>query len=111
MKGDLLSSLHVGNLVSSVALVAILLLVRSLMLQALRRWEAPSAEVRRRWIVQVRNATLMAFLVGMVIIWAAQIKEVAHAVLGHRIQPNFAAEAEGITRERIVDELLNTVAA
>jgi len=39
------------------------------------------------------------------------VKEVAHAVLGHRIQPNFAAEAEGITRKRIVDELLNMVAA
>ncbi|MDP6357049.1 MAG: MoxR family ATPase [Planctomycetota bacterium] len=36
--------------------------------------------------------------------------EVAHAVLGHRIIPNFAAEAEGVTSEVIVDELLKVVA-
>ncbi|MDP7133974.1 MAG: AAA family ATPase, partial [Planctomycetota bacterium] len=36
--------------------------------------------------------------------------EVAHAVLGHRIIPNFAAEAEGVTSEVIVDELLRVVA-
>jgi MoxR-like ATPase len=37
------------------------------------------------------------------------VLEVAHAVLGHRIIPNFAAEAEGISRARIVDELLEVV--
>ncbi|MEX0703598.1 MAG: MoxR family ATPase [Planctomycetales bacterium] len=35
---------------------------------------------------------------------------VAHAVLGHRIMPNFAAEAERVTTRQIVDELLQTVA-
>ncbi|MDD4890201.1 MAG: MoxR family ATPase [Phycisphaerae bacterium] len=35
---------------------------------------------------------------------------VAHAVLGHRIMPNFAAEAERVTSHKIVDELLKVVA-
>ena len=38
------------------------------------------------------------------------VREVAHAVLGHRILPNFAAEAEGVSRHKIVDELLKVVA-
>jgi len=38
------------------------------------------------------------------------VKEVAQAVIGHRILPNFAAEAEGVTREQIVRQLLQTVA-
>ena len=38
------------------------------------------------------------------------VNEVALPVMGHRIQPNFAAEAEGITSERIIHELLTMVA-
>jgi MoxR-like ATPase len=35
---------------------------------------------------------------------------VAQAVLGHRIMPNFAAEAESVTTEQIIDDLLKAVA-
>ena len=35
---------------------------------------------------------------------------VAQAVLGHRIMPNFAAEAENVTTEQIVNDLLKAVA-
>jgi len=35
---------------------------------------------------------------------------VAHAVLGHRIIPNFTAEAEGVSQHQIVEELLKAVA-
>ena len=38
------------------------------------------------------------------------VMEVAHPVLGHRILPNFAAEAERISTEQIVDDLLKAVA-
>ena len=36
--------------------------------------------------------------------------EVAHAVLGHRIIPNFTAEAEGVSQHQIVEELIKVVA-
>jgi small-conductance mechanosensitive channel len=78
---EFLSHFPLGNAVSTLALIAVLLIVRALTLNAIRRWNAPSAELRRRWIVQVRNATLLAFLVGLIIIWAAQIKEVAISLL------------------------------
>jgi MoxR-like ATPase len=34
---------------------------------------------------------------------------VAHPVLRHRVLPSFAAEAEGITVERVIDEVLAAV--
>jgi len=34
------------------------------------------------------------------------VRAVAHAVLAHRVLPNFEAEADGITARRIIDELL-----
>ncbi len=41
----------------------------------------------------------------------ADIRRVAHPVLRHRILTNFAAEAEGVTPESIIDDLLRTVDA
>ncbi len=38
------------------------------------------------------------------------VMHVAHAVLGHRIMPNFAAEAERVTTVQVIDELLKAVA-
>lgn len=78
---EFLSHFLLGNIISTVALIAALLIVRAVVLNVLRRWEAPSSEQRRRWIVQVRNAILLAFFLGLVIIWAAQIKEVAISLL------------------------------
>ena len=37
------------------------------------------------------------------------IRRVALPVLRHRILPNFTAEAEGITAERIIEEVLKAV--
>ena len=39
------------------------------------------------------------------------IRRVARPVLRHRVLPNFAAEAEGVNSERIVEDLLASVAA
>jgi MoxR-like ATPase len=38
------------------------------------------------------------------------VRAIAHAVLGHRILPNFAAEAERVTTRHIIDQLLKVVA-
>jgi small-conductance mechanosensitive channel len=65
------------NLLSTLALLAALLILRALLLKALRNLETPSAEIRRRWFVQVRNLTLLGFFLGLVVIWAAEIKAVA----------------------------------
>ncbi len=58
----------------------------------------------------VLGAKAAAILEGRSEVRIEDVREVAHAVLAHRILPNFAAEAEGVTRLKIVDELLKTVA-
>ena len=34
------------------------------------------------------------------------VRAVAHAVLAHRVLPNYEAEADGVTPRRLIDELL-----
>ena len=58
----------------------------------------------------VIGAKAVAILDGRHQVKVEDVREVAHAVMGHRIQPNFVSEAEGVTSAKIVDELLKVVA-
>ena len=58
----------------------------------------------------VLGGKAVAILDGRHEVQISDIQEVAHVVLGHRIQVNFAAEAEGITSHNIIDDLLKEVA-
>ncbi|MDQ2889478.1 MAG: MoxR family ATPase [Gemmatimonadota bacterium] len=59
----------------------------------------------------VLGAKAHALLDGRNAVTPADIRRVAHPVLRHRILLNFAAEAEGLSAERMVDELLQKVQA
>jgi MoxR-like ATPase len=59
----------------------------------------------------ILGAKAHALLAGRFAVAPEDIRRVAHPVLRHRVLPNFAAEAEGVTAERIVDDLLERVAA
>ncbi|MCG3181508.1 MAG: hypothetical protein BIFFINMI_03904 [Phycisphaerae bacterium] len=93
----------------------ILRLVRST-----RSTEAGAPEVVKKWVTWgaspracqnlVIGAKAAAILDGRNKVKREDIMGVAHAVLGHRILPNFAAEAERVTTHHIVDELLKVVA-
>jgi MoxR-like ATPase len=50
-----------------------------------------------------------ALLAGRAAVSPADIRRVALPVLRHRVLPNFAAEAEGVTAEQIVEDLLARV--
>jgi len=52
---------------------------------------------------------IRAFMDGRNFVTPEDIKEVAYPVLRHRIIPSFEAEAEKITTDRIISELLNRV--
>jgi MoxR-like ATPase len=52
-----------------------------------------------------------ALLKGRFYVATEDIKAVAHPVLRHRLITNYSAEAEGITSDKIVDRLLETVKA
>lgn len=57
----------------------------------------------------ILGAKAYALLNGRLNIAPEDIKRVVHPVLRHRVLPNFAAEAEGVSIERIIDELLETI--
>ena len=59
----------------------------------------------------VLGAKAHALLSERLVVAPADIQRVAHPVLRHRVLPNFAAEAEGVTAERIVDEVLEQIEA
>jgi MoxR-like ATPase len=58
----------------------------------------------------VLGAKAYALVQGRPTISPADIRRVARPVLRHRVLPNFAAEAESVTAERVIDELLEAVA-
>jgi len=57
----------------------------------------------------VLGAKAHALLAGRFAVSPDDIRRVAHPVLRHRVLPNFAAEAEGVTAERIVGAVLDAV--
>ena len=54
----------------------------------------------------ILGAKANALLSGRLVVSPADIKRVASPVLRHRVLPNFAAEAESVGVERIIDDLL-----
>ncbi|HEX5580771.1 MAG TPA: MoxR family ATPase [Gemmatimonadaceae bacterium] len=58
----------------------------------------------------VLGAKARALLDGRLAVSPNDIRRVAHPVLRHRVLPNFAAEAEGVTAERVIDDVLAAVA-
>jgi MoxR-like ATPase len=59
----------------------------------------------------ILGAKAAALLAGRLTVAPEDIRRVARPVLRHRVLPNFAAEAEGVTSERIVEDLLASVGA
>jgi MoxR-like ATPase len=57
----------------------------------------------------VLGAKANALLAGRLAASPNDIKRVALPVLRHRVLPNFAAEAEGVSVERIIDDLLERI--
>ncbi len=57
----------------------------------------------------ILGAKAHALLAGRFAVSPADIRRIARPVLRHRELPNFAAEAEGITAERLVEDVLERV--
>jgi MoxR-like ATPase len=54
----------------------------------------------------ILGAKAHAMLAGRLVVSPSDVKRVALPVLRHRVLPNFAAEAEGVGVERVIDDLL-----
>ncbi|MBP7811168.1 MAG: mechanosensitive ion channel family protein, partial [Neisseria sp.] len=63
-----------SEIIQSVLLIIGVLLVRAVILQThFRRHPTMQIEDMRRWVVVSRNLTLIACLIGLISVWAAQI--------------------------------------
>jgi len=89
------------------------------LVRATRSSEKEAPDFVRKWVTWgasprasqnlVLGAKASAVLDGRCEAKIEDVMEVAQPVLGHRILPNFAAEAEGVNRRRIVEDLLKSV--
>jgi MoxR-like ATPase len=89
------------------------------LVRATRPGEADAGEMVKKYVrwgagpragqALILGAKAHALLAGRFAVSPADIMRVARPVLRHRVLPNFAAEAKGISAEQIVDRLLEDV--
>jgi len=65
------------QVISTIILIACVFLFHRLARRAVFRSTAESKEIRRRWLVNVRNATLLLLAIGLVFIWGTQLRTLA----------------------------------
>ena len=73
----LTSSPHLNRLISSFLLILVVILLRMGLVRTILGLDKQQLEVRRRWIVNIRNVSLMVVLVGMILIWHQPLLTVA----------------------------------
>ena len=67
----------VGHLISTLILLVSLFVLRTILAGIIRRQENVRQELRRRWLVALRNGTVLMILLGVVLIWAHELRTVA----------------------------------
>lgn len=72
-----LNQLPVTDFAASLALVVVLLVIRFVAGHAIRRKTDAAPHLQRRWIATVRNFLFFLGLIGMVLIWAPQLRTFA----------------------------------
>ena len=77
MPVSLTQQIYNSDVLASIALVAILSLLRFVVARALRRKEDLTQQVIRRWSANVRNVLLLVGLIGLIMIWAPQLRTFA----------------------------------
>lgn len=70
-----------GNVIASLLLIIGVLILRQFLVHWIRRSSIQSADLRRRWIVQVRNGCFLLALLCLVFIWASELRTVAFSLL------------------------------
>ena len=71
----------VGRALVSLATVFGVLLLRWFLLKGVARMPIKSQEMRRRWILQVRNLTLLLLLICLIMIWAQELRTLAFSLV------------------------------
>lgn len=63
--------------ISSLILIISVIFLRILLLRVTSRFDNHSPELRRRWIVNIRNASIVVLVLGLVLIWAQELRTLA----------------------------------
>lgn len=87
---------------NSIVLILCFLAVRWSLILGVRRWKAPSPDEKRRWIVHVKNFSLIIVLAGLVGLWATELRTFALSLVA-------VAAAVAISTKEIIQCLLGGV--
>jgi small-conductance mechanosensitive channel len=77
---DWLEPAVIGNLTASVILIALAVVLRMVLTQAIARHVA-QAEARRRWVVSIRNWFFVVLILGLGAIWGPALRTLAVSVV------------------------------
>lgn len=69
-----------GLLISSGILLLAIIVLRAILARFIRK-SVQSTELRRRWLVQTRNALILVLFLGLVIIWAEELRTLALSIV------------------------------
>jgi small-conductance mechanosensitive channel len=71
----------IGELVSTLAVVLVLLLLRLLITRYIKRLEHYPPTTRRRWIVNIHNIFLVLLLILLTVIWMEQLRTITASLM------------------------------
>lgn len=69
------------NAIVSLFLIVATLILRQALVHWVRHLSIQSADLRRRWIVQIRNVCFLLILMGLIVTWASELRTVAFSLL------------------------------
>ncbi len=93
---DFIDAAFLRDCAASLAFFLVLLTLRALLGRTILKRDSLEPEMKRRWLVSLRNLTLVIFLLGMALIWASEIETVAVSMVA------IAAAMVLATREMIL---------
>ncbi len=65
------------QMISTLVLMVAFFIFRWAIIPTIRRWNAPSGEEKRRWIIQIKNVSLIILAAGLFGIWATELRAFA----------------------------------
>lgn len=65
------------QVISTLVLMVAFFVFRWAIIPTIRRWNAPSGEEKRRWIIQIKNVSLIILAAGLFGIWATELRAFA----------------------------------
>lgn len=77
MNFEIPTALYTSDVFASISLILVLLVARLIAGRALRRRDDLTQQVARRWTANFRNVLILVALIGLIMIWAPQLRTFA----------------------------------